>query len=807
MLVAALALYFHQNIQPVLVSEINKSLAVKVEVQQISLSSLRDFPNLGIKMSDVSIAESTPYYKEKLLVAEELNLFVDIWKLYKGEYVIDKIIIRDAALRVADLNYGTNYDILKPSEEDAATPVSFEISKLIMINCDIRYEHRPSKLLCNTYTPSSTLSLKYTGNDIILGVNAQLNASHLRSGKDDYLTKKNLKINANLEVLTDEERLVVYPSDMLIEKVNLSVDGEVNYSAASAIDLRFSNDRAPLADILSMLPRSATESLDHLQLSGDATINAYLRGKTYARNEPSFGLDYLLKEGTVTIAEQSLTLSHISAEGKLRMPTLSNMKEAEASAIIQNAATGNNAISGTLAVKDFEIPTITWDGQAKLDASFIFGLLGDANFEPSSGQITANGKLRLQYNTYTQELAKDAFSYIGEIAVKNLKGKLTNPALNVKDFSLNLTANKRNVQIKNATFAYNQTSGKFNGDVLNFKSLLNPQSNLKLTGNLTVNNLYINELYATSDTSEKQNGTSTDDLLPINLAVQTTFNNFQYNDFIAQKMSGTLLSDRKSISLPNCKIIALQGNTIANVSLKKWGASHLLDIHSDIANINITELFKQFNNFEQSEITYENLSGTLSGKIIAKIILDENYEPILPKLYVKADVVVSDGALVAYEPLMELSTFAKVDDLKNVKFKTLQNTIEIFDQTIFIPKMKIRNNALNLQIEGTHTFENYMTYNMELSIAELLATKANWIARKAEKRIEKNQEGGLTAYITMEGTPDDLKIRYDKATVKENVKEEVKNEKKKFIKALKGEATLDQKKADTKDYDNVWDEE
>ena len=58
----------------------------------------------------------------------------------------------------------------------------------------------------------------------------------------------------------------------------------------------------------------------------------------------------------------------------------------------------------------------------------------------------------------------------------------------------------------------------------------------------------------------------------------------------------------------------------------------------------------------------------------------------------------------------------------------------------------------------------------------------------------------------MEGPSDNLKIRYDRATVKENVKEEVINEKKKFIKALKGEASLKEEATETKNYDDIWDE-
>jgi hypothetical protein len=118
--------------------------------------------------------------------------------------------------------------------------------------------------------------------------------------------------------------------------------------------------------------------------------------------------------------------------------------------------------------------------------------------------------------------------------------------------------------------------------------------------------------------------------------------------------------------------------------------------------------------------------------------------------------------------------------------------------------MYIGNNAMSIELEGTHTFENYMNYNMSISLLELLAKKSNWLAKKKEKRIEDNEHGGLTAYINMKGTPEDLEITYDKVTVKRVVNEELKEEKKNFIRALRGEEEPDEKPIEY--YEDVWDE-
>ena len=70
----ALFFYFQQNIRPILISEINKSLAVRVGVDEITVTRIQDFPKIGIRLTNISINESSSFYNEKLIQADELNL-------------------------------------------------------------------------------------------------------------------------------------------------------------------------------------------------------------------------------------------------------------------------------------------------------------------------------------------------------------------------------------------------------------------------------------------------------------------------------------------------------------------------------------------------------------------------------------------------------------------------------------------------------------------------------------------------------------------------------------------------------------
>ena len=78
----------------------------------------------------------------------------------------------------------------------------------------------------------------------------------------------------------------------------------------------------------------------------------------------------------------------------------------------------------------------------------------------------------------------------------------------------------------------------------------------------------------------------------------------------------------------------------------------------------------------------------------------------VPEMAIK----IKNGRLKDFEPAKNLSRFADVNELKDLNFSTLSNTIEIKNNTIFIPKMNITTNALSLTLSGSHKFDNYIDY-------------------------------------------------------------------------------------------------
>ena len=198
-------------------------------------------------------------------------------------------------------------------------------------------------------------------------------------------------------------------------------------------------------------------------------------------------------------------------------------------------------------------------------------------------------------------------------------------------------------------------------------------------------------------------------------------------------------------------------------------------------------MFYQCENFGQEQLTDKHLKGKLDTKIQLGSVWTSDFTCDLKKIVAQGDISITNGELTDYAPMMELSKFADVNDLKHLKFDKLTNTIQILDGKILIPQMELKNNALNIALSGTHTFpDNYLDYRIRVKLSDVLRKKRNKPVN-TEFEEEEPQGGGLYIYLTMKGYLGNLDISYDKLGVKKKIKDSIQSEKQNIRDILKKE--------------------
>ena len=185
--------------------------------------------------------------------------------------------------------------------------------------------------------------------------------------------------------------------------------------------------------------------------------------------------------------------------------------------------------------------------------------------------------------------------------------------------------------------------------------------------------------------------------------------------------------------------------------------------------IDLDKLMIKFSNFGQDYLINENLHGKVSGTIDSKFLVYPDLTPIIEKSTAKLDLTVFEGSLVNFTPLQAMSSYFKDKNLNLVRFDTLQNTFNLDNGVLEIPKMNINSSLGFLEISGKQSLDYKMNYYLRIPLK--LVTKVGFQSlfggKKAEE-IDQDQEDAIQyrdtdkrirfVNINLSGTPDDYKV-------------------------------------------------
>ena len=175
------------------------------------------------------------------------------------------------------------------------------------------------------------------------------------------------------------------------------------------------------------------------------------------------------------------------------------------------------------------------------------------------------------------------------------------------------------------------------------------------------------------------------------------------------------------------------------------------------------------------------------------------------KLKIKSHLIIEKGELINFKPLESLSSYVSLDELKHVKFSTLENTIDVADEIITIPTMEIKSSALSVFLSGTHTFKQDIDYDVKLLLSELLSSSF----RKENTDInefgveEKDGEIFNTVYWKMTGNTNNPKISLNKIRFMEDLSKSVKKEKETINNIIKEDILQKEEKEKTEEGQEI----
>ncbi|MEN9522186.1 MAG: hypothetical protein RL065_563, partial [Bacteroidota bacterium] len=759
-----LAYVYQDKLKAAAVQQINHQLKGELILKgDISISFIKHFPNASVSFHQIILHDKIKNHSS-FIDADEFDAGFNMMKIFKGEYVLDAIYLKNTKVNVVLYKDGTNnYDVFSSSNKKSKN-TSLEIKKVVIENSMLMVNNQPSKfkieLALNEFLGYGIYENSLLKTDFTIDAQLTKNSTSLPV----FIFEKKISVNgkSTMDMTKNDFEFPYIGLSIAENELELSGDLKLN----KQFSLNFKGHNFDVKNLTQLLDEKTKEKLkgtkaENLLDNFNGKINYnFLSEKLMISGGFNCG------DGSLQIADWNNQFKNISCDASFNYSNnLFNFELKKFNAQFQNSNFSLSShyqflsgeqkiaatISGNLNLKNI-IELFPVEQIEKLD--------GTVHLDSLQTMMTFNNKSNLNY-----------LSLKNSIAVEQLELKTKNGYVIEKLNAVVEAFTDDNLIIKNGSGIINGNEIQFSGNssYQNFMHEIKTYTKLKIQAE----NLDINSLLVASNESKKDS-IQNNNWIDFPLIVELNCKKANWNKFKMQNTHAEVDLNKNLISINQFKTETQNGNLQLVGSLIQNDKTIDFNCKADYKNLNITSTFEQFENFNQTMLKSENVNGNLSGTTTATGKFDKGFHPISKSITSSSDISVDNGELKNVTQLLSLSKYLNVDDLKYLKFATLKNQIEISNGKIIIPEMRIQNNALNINVSGTHTFDNEMDYLFKINLMD-------WFGKKLGKNNddnweEDNEKKGFNVFLRMTGKGNDIKISRDKKSSRDKFKENLKAE-------------------------------
>ncbi len=801
---------YEEEVKKYMLEEINKRLNTKIDVKEINFSVLKKFPYASLEFGQVSAEEVTKNEKKGTLFSAQSIFFqFNLIDILNKNYTIKKIAIENGLVNIKiDKKGNDNYHFWKESTDTsshfnlALENLRFNDFTFYTLN---EYKNLDFAIEANTIDLSGSFSdVKFD-----LQTQAELFIHQFNESGKTLIKDKSLEINTSFSVNQETKVSTIKKGALSIQNLEFGLTGNITQKETGTnLNLKIEGKDIEIEQVFSLFPESEQERFSSYKSKGIISFKSSIIGELSSKNTPGIEADFNIKNGEILEKKSNISLSNINAIGTFSNGKGNKINTTKLSLSDFNATFGAGNISGSYTITNFANPYIELSSEAELDLTQAKDFFHLDTLEIAQGQLNINVK----YSGYIKELnniqAKDLqkLDATGHASIQNVTLKLIDQPLQAQNLSGAFKFNNNDILIDSLKAQVNNSSIELTGKFKNLLSYLFIENEpLYVNAQIHSSRLMLDELLLKDEKAVEDSIYTID--LPSNIQFNliAAIDTFSFRRFKAHNIKGNFVLRDKVLSAYQLHLNALEGSIQGDFTLDDSHDNNVLITSSAQFNdVDIYQLFYQMENFGQNYFVAENIKGRATTNIDFASVWDKQLTLKKDKLYVLADITITNGELINYQPAMALSKFIEVNELEHIKFSTLTTQIEIKNQTIFIPKTDIKSSALDLTMSGTHTFDNKIDYHFQMLMNDVLWKKAK-NKKKENSEFGYVEDDGLKAslFLHMTGTVDDYKITYDTKSLRDKWKEDLKEEKQTIKQILKNEFGWFKKDSTLKDDSSV----
>ncbi len=405
----------------------------------------------------------------------------------------------------------------------------------------------------------------------------------------------------------------------------------------------------------------------------------------------------------------------------------------------------------------------------QLSLEEIYPMLPDSLANSLSGMV--NASIRSKGDFKIDSIADNAMSLLFENS--NFMLDMNNVTLDMPDTLMNVSSLKGSVVYRNDSVFLNDVAGTYAGLYFSADStyiskvysaaILNQPKEMRIHGDFGAGDLdfaFIEKFMDDTDTvpipeeemqakiDTKESGEAYEMKFTYKINGKAKLKSFKYGDILVENMDSKFFAD-----VANGKYVAddlkcnVFGGEVSGALKYTMGTDAIMDtVFRDVMDfklkanaLDVSRMIGELREYvEDYNITSDNVKGMLSSNMDGRVVM-HNYEPVYDSMMISGNMKLEDGALVGVKALSEMESIPGIGikNLDDVQFSTLESSIFMYDNQVYIPKTDMFSSSFEASFLGMYSFNGEYDFHVRALVGQILSGKV--------KRSKEEMKSGFDA--------------------------------------------------------------
>ena len=792
--------FYGDDLKLYVMEVVNERLDSKIDVEQIDVKVFQKFPNTSLRLEGVIVWSSHNFdaYNfsgpgaDTLLAAKTVNVSFNLLGLIRKKYNIRQLEIKDGMIHLyTDRNGEVNFKVSSRDGRKKQGDQQINLSHLKIVNFQFILDNQAKQLTSAGDLEHLDLNGRFSKRNTQLKGSLTGWLGEISNKGILYASDRDIEAKLNLDVR--DSLYTIKSGQLQLDRIVADMDGRFLIHPGQGVDMNLYASARDLEihEVLDLLPSEISKPLHGIRGNGILQLNTRITGMVSSTLTPQIEADFQTSKANLSWDRLPFSLKSLNLTG-----TYSNGGEF-------NPVTTSLVIESLSAVIGSDHLTVNGQIHNFYDPDFSFKLKGDIHPEQwlewyesiplysVSGTIISDVKVAGSYDRLKPKGEKFlAFDFSGGLALEDVT--IVTHQNGLPFHKLNGTVHIDNdFWEPSLSGSFGSSDFNISGSGLNLISfLMKRDETLVASATLRTNRFDLQEIMDNFPRADSGHNSSIFFPKQINLKLDFVINEFYKGRFEARNVRGIATYDAPFFYTDSLTMQTMEGTLRGDYRMvQDTDGDIFMNVNANLSNLDITQLFFSFNNFGQSEITDEHLKGTISGNCLFSADFDSTFSIRTESILSENNITICKGELNSFSPIMALSRFIEVEELRNIHFETLENNILIKESQVIIPAMDIHTNALNLSALGTHGFNNHYDYRLKLKLSELLYSKARG-ARSSEFNVAADESDTRTLFLKVRNDDSGTHVEMDREQTAQKIRNDLREEKNELKKILNEELGL-----------------